>query len=1457
MARKRFNWQLLVVVLVGLVVLAAAAFGVRRWQRSSRASEGLRLGNLAFEEGRWQEAASELGKHLAVVPDDVEILLKYAAAQRRIRPFKQQNAAQARQAYRNVLQIDSTNTEAALQAVQFHRQLGAPGEAVLIARRLLEQVDSVEVRRELAAALIQQREYTAADVELRQIIDAHPDDVAAYDLLITSIVRQTDDKQQPGAKPDDVRKAVGDTIEPLVEQAVSTNPTSAEAYLGRARFWLIYRRDPDKCRADLEQAQSLDLSDTAVKMRLARLWFAVDETDKARQLFEEVRAVDQTDPALWDNLIAAALRSDADAEVVRENVVATVEQALVALPSTQRWDYLPNAIELFLRYKKLDRAEQCVEEIRSYDVMHSYVALWQGLIARERGDDREAVEQLSKALQLFEQAKRGSEERPAVDPSPRIRMNLADVLARSGDNLSAIKHLRAVAAEYPGFLPARLGLARLLSEIGAYDEAEQQARVARAIAPTSEEAANLFLRAQMMRLGSEQTPPDAQAWQVIEEQLRSMEEATEGAVDLPMVQFNLALQRNDMPRAAELLKTMQENEPEDLPVAMAQVRLLLAQDDKESARQKLQELTTTFPDAVDPIVYLAGLYNSDEDREACEQLLGTALDRFERPADRRVLTLLLADLYRSWEDTDKSQQLLTRAAAEMPDDITVRRRLLSLPQVAENVAVAQPIIDQIKETEGEDGWRWRYEQARLWLRPDFQPDQGEDSDENANRDQDSQPDQGTTLPPNPNRDQAISLLKENLIANPADLASTMLLVGIYDRIGEAQLAAATCREALGYAPDNVNLMMVSVKALNKIGADDEVDEILARLSQHRVSDPELARLQYGSRLRHGRFSEGEDILRDLISKNPEELSNKLVLVELLMRQEKYDDAASLLDTLQQEHPDNLAVITTQIDMRLFQKKPDEALKICDDVVERFADKPSSYLMRARTCLTLGRTAQAEADLLRAIELAPDNVGIRVRLYDFYRDQGRTAEAVAAVKEALKLAPDNPQVIKRATGTFIDSGDEALIATGKSMLDEALKSFPNDVDLRFQKASLLLLEQTSAAREEAKAMLGDVVSDEPQATRAWVQLVKLAYQEGRYREAMDLAFEALAHAPRHRELLLLKAQAEFSVAPVLAISTLKTLREYYPDDVPAVLLLANAYGETEQANEAVALLEEALSSAQEADQPVLKMGLMAAKYRSGKKAEAMAALDQMQQANPDDPRPMLTQTNLLVGAKQWAQTANKVDVWLSKHPEDVGVPMAVVDQLLLREDIDEDIDARRLAVKLLRPVVARDPGNATATMRLAVVLQTLGETDEAIELYERHLRDHPDDVRAINNLAWLLCEEQKDYQRALELAQRGLAIWPEYLDLVDTRGVVFYRLNQLNKAIADFEMCIKRYPSGSPGLAGSCFHLGRAQAKLGNTSEAIINLKRADEINAKLKYGGLTAADLAEMKKLTEELVRGN
>ena len=1392
MPGRYFNWKLAIVLIISLIVLGVSAFGLRQWRRTNRAEQGLILGNKAYDEHRWEDAAEQLGNYISLERNDVPTLLKYADAQLKVRPAKRNRIQQAIGAYRTVLRLDRENFEAAMQLTEIYLSLGSPGEAELIARRRLEVKDDPGLRRRLALALAGQRKFKEAAEELRNIIKEHPEQILAYETLGRLIEERPED--------------FTDTPSQWFNQAVEKNPSSALAYLIRAGF---NRRSENLPAAldDLAQAEKQDLSDPAVRLRLAQELINSNALDEAEVQLTAVQQSSPDDKDLWTTWADLALKSQS-----KEKMLKIAETGLKEL-SSQPWDFMPLAAELFIRGGRLEDANDCISKMRQKDISSASVTFLQGLVAAEQGHLYDAVKYWRQSME-------------SGNKSINVHLATASALSRLGNTQSAVQQLRSLISENPRSFEGYLALAKLSAQSGNWAEAADLAARAIELSPKNQEPVLLHLQARIQLLSTSagnQEKVDKQLLNNIQQQLSVLEKNSESAGEVKLLQFQLALEQDKLSQAESLVAQLEETNLPKVRIVMAQTELLTAQARIDEAILKLSEAVKEFPESIDLVRYLAVLLDRKGRQKECEACIKGALGRIEAPIAHRDLGLLLARFYTRWERSDSVYALLNELAREMPNDIPVKRRLLMCKQVINDSGKAQKIVNDIKSIEGESGWQWRYEQAKLWFAMD---------------------DFKSHYP------QILSLLQQNMQINPDDQLSHLLLARTYERAGEMQLAISMYREILSQSPDDLRVIIPAVAALYSQRQYDEADQILSRASRKKLNHPELQRMQLQSYLRRGQLDSASEILQDLLVNDPNNQAACLSLALLKIRQDDYDQASKLLDKLKLVNPNSLAVNAAQIQLNIHQGKKEEALRISDEIVKNL-NNASAFILRARTYATLRQADKAIKDLDHAVSIEPDNVEVWAARSDFYRSVGQIKSASADIKRALSLDPNNLQLQKRAIPLFLASGDIDMIHEGKAILEKALESDANDIQFRLLKARTELVEGTTPAIENAKQILQTITEDQPENAEAWVLLGEIEINQGQPGKAMEAALGGLAYGPENKSLLLLKARAEAAKSPILAIPTLKLLHGLDPNDLDTVLLMANTYIMAGEPKKAVDLLTEQLSICGISERRKCDNALAVALYKSGDKTAAQKEFDSLLESEPNDPVPLLAQVQLLKDDKDWANLSEKVVDWYGKHPRDNSTPVTVASSLM---QID-DSQARKTAEEILRMVIKDNSDSTKAMMNLAILLQISDRSTESAQLYERVLELEPDNVIAVNNLAWIICEVQGKPKEALELALRGSKIAPNYYDLIDTRGVIYYRLGEFDKAVRDFNECIKLYPDITPSSISTRFYLARALIKLGQKDEAIRYLKEALELNN--QKGGLSMADLAEAQSLLKQIQEGS
>lgn len=1392
MSARYFNWKLAAVLLISLAVLSAGAFALRQWHKSNRTEQGLERGSEAYDAGRWEEAAEHLNYYLNVRQDDVPVQLKYADACMNIRPVKSNNIARATNAYRAALRVDKNNTEAAMKLTEIYLAVGTPGEAELVARRQLETNRDPALRRMLALSLAAQRKFAEAAEELKSIVKEHPDQVRAYEAL-GQLVEQ---------RPMDFRE----TPQQWFDEAVRNNPSSALAYVARAGF---HRRSKNisAALADLEQAESKDLSDTDVRLRLAREFIDCGALDKAEAHLAAVRQTSPADQGLWHTWAQLALKSQS-----QEEMSSVARDGLKELAS-QPWDFMPLAAELFIRAADLNDANDCISRMAQKDIAPAAAAFLRGLIALERHDLPEAVKRWEQSMELGNR-------------SEQVRLSLASALARLGDTQSALQQLRTLVSERPDSSEGHLATAKLLAQSGKWSEAAGYAARARELAPQNSEAALLCVQIQMQQAlaASGDAGQTRVQWRDIEKQLSALNGGANASPELILLRFRFALQRGQLGEAQTLLNRLKATSFQPAGIVMAEVELLAAQDKIGEAVVQLTDAVEKFPQSAELVRRLAILLDRQGLRDKCEDVLKQALARIEDPIAERETGLLLAQFYTQWGRPDSVHTLLTALEAKLPNDIPIKRGLLLCGPVIRDSARAQKLVDDIKSIEGPAGWQWRYEQARVWFASDNFKDR---------------------------YPQIASLLKENILANPNDQPSRLLLARSHERAGEMQLALLTYREALRISPDDLRVIIPTVAALYEAREFDEAEQVLSRASVQDMRHPELQKLMLQSYLRHGELDSASGVLQDLISTDPNNQAACLSLAFLQMQQKKFDEAAELLAKLKSRDPDSLSVAAAQIQLNIRQNNTDEALRLSDDIATRLGSA-AAYILHARTCATLGRKDKAAAALDRAASIDANNVDVWVAMSDFHRSVGQSEEAAGDIQKALSLAGDDVRVQKRGIVLLLASKVPSKVREGRTLLAKALKSSPEDTDLQLLNSRVLIAEGTAPALDQAEAILRALTRDRPEVSDAWALLGEIAIERGQPEKALDAALRGLGYGPNDKKLLLLKANAEAMRSPVLALPTLRVLYESDPNNVEMAMLLADMHVKAGEAKKAMDLLRRQLPRCNESDARRCKIALAMAQYKNGQKAKAEKDLDALTSADPNDPAPLLAHVRILADDQLWDVLSDKLKVRYQSQPQDQQLFVNIADELRA----SANVQAKKVAEDLLRMVLADSPDSTAALGTLAILLlQTPGRSAEAALLYQRLLELEPENVVAINNLAWIRSEEQGRYAEALGLAEKGLAMSPQYFDLIDTRGTIYFRLGEYEKAVQDFTACMALYPRATPASIATRLRLAKALVQLGRKDKAIEQLNQILDSGPRVQ--GVSAADLSDAQRLLRQLQEGS
>jgi len=831
MAKRRFNWKLAVVLLLALIVLGFTVASLRIYQRTKQAEDALQAGILAYEEERWSDAATSLGQYIVHHQDDMEILLKYANAQLQRKSGSVNQAISAYRAVLRQDPSNQEAIETLTQ-LYLAPGVRLPGEAELVAERYIKlnpEDAPPEIRLSLAQAQIKLDKTAEAARTLDDTIRLHSDFVPAYEAMGMLAEQEPRDVNHPAYHWLDLAVAENpqspaallaraeyflrqnqgsplpedfSAIESDLEQAktmapgqVKDNPRlealrlllekpeSAGAHLAAVRKEEEDNKEEDNpelwqylayaaIMRDMKEAEALvsDSGQINTKLGLASLWLALNETGRAGAHLAAVRKEEEDNPLLWWYLANEAKGSRSPEKMAR-----VAEEGLAALEGKQE-SFLFTAAELFILAERPDQAQDCIDKMGANENLAINVAYLQGRLLHKQPEYRAAIAQYRRALEL-------ELDTPPDRPWPydeRVRQLLVDSLQRVGDSDASLVELQSLVSKYPRTFAHRMMLARALAGRQQWEEARTHAREASYLDPDNKEVALLQLEISISLLSTDAEAPE-NAWGDIESRLGQIEEEHGEDERTRRLRRLIVMGKKDFKTAEEMLRDEEPdpNAPDYPQWLIAKAHILSetgnSEGDKKENLAKAEELLrlgiNQDPNNIPMVGALERHYLNQGKRGSAIELLEDVNEAATDFAARKQFTFELVRLYdvELGEQAAKGTVLLEKLRLEAPRDIQILRGLLSRLAIIQDAEKAQGIVDLIRETEGEDGSQWRFEQARLWLSSEAFGDR---------------------------RGEVTQLLEEVLRSNPADQASRELLADVQASSGNMQLAISNYREAL-------------------------------------------------------------------------------------------------------------------------------------------------------------------------------------------------------------------------------------------------------------------------------------------------------------------------------------------------------------------------------------------------------------------------------------------------------------------------------------------------------------------------------------------------------------------------------------------------------------------------------------------------------------------------------------
>jgi tetratricopeptide (TPR) repeat protein len=194
---------------------------------------------------------------------------------------------------------------------------------------------------------------------------------------------------------------------------------------------------------------------------------------------------------------------------------------------------------------------------------------------------------------------------------------------------------------------------------------------------------------------------------------------------------------------------------------------------------------------------------------------------------------------------------------------------------------------------------------------------------------------------------------------------------------------------------------------------------------------------------------------------------------------------------------------------------------------------------------------------------------------------------------------------------------------------------------------------------------------------------------------------------------------------------------------------------------------------------------------------------------------------IMGLNNTEQVCNQ---YIEKNPDTVSANWALYNLCKLKGDYNKGVEYIDVCIKKLGPDSESWPDCILQKAESLVMAYTKTSDNNylksAMEAYESLLVKMPNSTYVLNNMAYLLAENNKDLDKAMEYAKRACDARPDNPMYLDTYAYACYKSGKYKEAAEFAQASIQQYESQQIVTPVEVYeHLGQSQEKLGDKTQA--------------------------------------
>lgn len=615
-------------------------------------------------------------------------------------------------------------------------------------------------------------------------------------------------------------------------------------------------------------------------------------------------------------------------------------------------------------------------------------------------------------------------------------------------------------------------------------------------------------------------------------------------------------------------------------------------------------------------------------------------------------------------------------------------------------------------------------------------------------------------------------------------------------------------------------------SLLELGNQEQAERYLGQfLSAHPRSD-QTARLLGETRLRRGDYAGATAVLKPLLGRNPEDVQILTLLSKATFAQG---------DKLQSEAYLRQAAVL----------QPGSA---------------AGHYTLGLGLMALGEAGQGVQELEQAVALAPESDKAELILMMAYLKTKQFDKALTVAQQLQTKRPESPDPLTLAGIAYIGLED---LTNARAAFEQALKIRPGALSAA---TNLATLDLQTGNPDGARAYYQQILEYHSGDEKTLVNLAKLELRQGNLSEYVKHLDNAARANPRALEPRVMLARLQIlNRDPLKALTTLGEVREFYSEHPSLMLLTGEAQLASGQTDNAVWTFKKLVGLQPQWGQAYYDLAgaYAVSKDTAGMRGALLKALalepgnpvagpliarlvslardaeeargfaQALQQTQPDHPAVIELEAQMALRAQQPQQAMDVYHRALQRFPDNNI-------WLLRLAELQWNLNDQNANLWTLTRWLQEHPQDAVVMYALANNYLVLGRYPEATAAFAKVVELAPNTPLALNNLAWLLRND--DPKAALTYAERAAQLSQD-VETIDTLGEVLLKNGQAARAVEVLRP-VTQQTSVPPKLR---YRLAQALVQIGERKEAHMMLEQA------LGGAGGEFAERADAEALLKQL----